>query len=58
MGIEPIFLLYESNVLPLNYFGISHNHKRPSLALLLKTRFFLPFPLLRPASIIRYISGF
>src|SRR3989344_3259256 len=43
------FLLYESNVLPLNYSGILANNKRPSFALLLKTLFLRPFPRLSPA---------
>src|SRR4030043_2338359 len=41
--------VYETATLPLSYPGVFFNNKRPSLALLLKARFFLPFPLFNPA---------
>lgn len=43
------FLLYESSVLPLNYFGNFINC--PSCALLLGALFFLPCPLFKPAQV-------
>ena len=46
--IELTFLLYESSVLPLNYFGFFVINNRPSFALLLITLFPLPFPLFNP----------
>src|SRR4030043_1484109 len=41
--------VYETATLPLSYPGVFFNNKRPSLALLLKARFLLPFPLFNPA---------
>ncbi len=41
--------VYETATLPLSYSGLVTTNKRPSLALLLRTRFFRPFPLFSPA---------
>ncbi len=41
--------VYETATLPLSYSGLFFANKRPSLALLLKTRPLLPFPLFNPA---------
>ena len=50
MGIEPMSLLYESNALPLSYIGLFFStNTLASLYLLLKERFFLPFPLFSAA---------